>query len=544
MLTCRAEDGEPSRTLRVAMRDGVRLATDVYLPPARSRSRRAPVVLARMPYGRTEQVACLPAIAGVLLEYGYAVVAQDVRGRYASEGCAVPFASAEVNDAYDTLEWIEAQSWAADSVIVIGDSYDGWLAWAAAATRHRVLRAIVPGMSSTRIGDDWMYDGGAFCLSTMVDWATAGWSSRENRFVELDWGGRPLREQVDSWLAGSAVAKAFDGWISHGAGSPHWRRGVFRQVRADRIRIPALHLGGWWDFLRRGQLADWRSANRVADHQYLAMSCTDHHHVPLRPDPWLGTADDDDREFASRYVAMMLPFLAFASGRSPSPPSARVRYEIAFGDQREADTWPPRDVGRLSLHLVDGYRSVVDAHGGGFSRRAARVATRVAWLHDPECLVPSTEHDPFALLVKPVDERAVQARDDVLTFSTPPLDRPLDLIGSSTLRLRSTVTSGRQFVAKLSDVFPDGRAFRVTEGARTVPHSSSAETVVIAFRPCAYRLRPGHGLRLEIAASHFPRYLPGACANPWTDLGTSVKYEIVVGGPAGSRLDLCVGPRR
>jgi uncharacterized protein len=535
------EREDPCHAFQVAMRDRVRLSTDVYLPPAAARhGQRAPVVLARCAYGRREQVACFPAIADALVDRGYAVVVQDIRGKYASEGTAAPFALTEISDAYDTLDWISAQPWAADAVTVIGDSYNGWLAWAAVASRHPALRGAVPGMTSTRIRDEWIHNNGTFCLSTTVDWTGVAWSGHENRFTEIDWARRPLREAAESILNGPTAAAAFQKWVSEPVGSPYWRSGTFHQVRPNRITIPALHLGGWWDFLRRGQLADWQSARRTATHQYLVMNCTDHHHVPLRGDPFLGTADEDDREFASRYTAIILPFLDFVSGRASLLPASPVRYQLAYGGSQESEEWPPAGTGPISLYLVDGLRSLTDAHGGGLSRRPAQRTTRVTWVHDPESLVPSTERDTFAMLVRPVDERIVQDREDVPTFTGPPLDHPMDLVGTSRLQLRSTITGARQFAAKLSDVLPDGRAFRITEGVCTLRQGLVDKNAIISFQPCAYRLRPGHSLRLEIAASHFPRYLPAAPTDPWKDLGTPATYTLLVGGPDGSRLDLSV----
>jgi putative CocE/NonD family hydrolase len=529
------------RTVRIRMRDGVHLATDVYLP-RQANGRRAPVVFARGPYGKRELVACQPAIASVLVEHGYAVIAQDIRGRYGSEGVAAPFSPLESGDAWDTLEWMATQRWAADAAIMIGDSYGGWLQWAAVAAGHRLLRGIVPGMTSTRIGDDWMYDHGTFCLSTMAEWAVTAWSGGENAFRDLDWTGRPLGDLVDSWVRGSDAEMHLERWTTHAPSDPFWRTGAFGEVRADRVEVPALHLGGWWDLFRSGQLDDWRAARHRPD-QYLVMSCTDHHHVPLQAEPWLGTADEDDLLFAERYVATILPFLELVSGRATAPPQP-VRYEVAYAGWREADRWPPAELTRLSLHLVDGARALVDAHGGGLSERPARVPMSVSWTHDPEHLVPSLAPDPFAMLVKPPDERLVQERDDVLTFSTPPLERPLELVGSSVLHLPGAVEHGRQFVVKLSDVFLDGRAFGITEGARTIRGDGRTDAVTVPLRACSYRLRPGHSLRLEIAASHFPRYLPGAPSNPWLSLGEPTTYRLEVGGLNGSRLDLSVMPCR
>jgi putative CocE/NonD family hydrolase len=531
-----------SEAVHLRMRDGIRLATDVYVPAGAGRF---PVVLSRGPYGRREPVTCQAAIADVLVDAGYAVVMQDTRGKYGSEGVARPFAPTEVADAADTLDWIAEQPWSADAVVTIGDSYYGWLQWAAVATGHRLLRGIVPGMTSTRVADDWMYHNNAFCLATMGEWAVAAWTKDTNNFRNLDWTGRPLGELIASWTDGTGAMEAFSGWKGHGPDDAYWRSGMFGAVGPDRVGVPALHLGGWWDTFRSGQVRDWRAAAATArTPQPLVMGSMDHHYVALRDDPWSAAPAEDEHDFAARYVAMIVPFLEQVTGRGSDAGMPPVRYEVAYGEAHVAPTWPPPGLRVDTLHLVDGGRALLDAHGGGLSRRAERLPRLVRWTHDPAQLVPSGELDAFAMLVQPADEATVQARDDVLTFSTPPLERPLELVGESRLHVRAeAVRAGRQFVAKLSDVFLDGRALRITEGVRTVAPGDPDDTVLVPLLPCAYRVQAGHSLRLEIAASHFPRYLPGAPVDAWSDLGDPAPYAIVVGGASGSRLELSVASR-
>jgi putative CocE/NonD family hydrolase len=527
----------------VVMRDGVKLATDVYLPDAvrRGSLRRVPVLFSRLPYGRREQVACLPAIASEMTERGYAVVAQDIRGRYDSEGTARPFADHELGDAYATLDWINAQPWARNGVVMFGDSYCGWLQWAAAATGHPGLRAIVPAMTTTRIGDTWMYTSGTFSLRPMLEWAIVAWSARENRFEEPDWRTRPLAALIDIWLGDSPAGAPFKAWASSPQQASYWRRGTFSAVRPTRSRIPALHLGGWWDLFRRGQLSDWRTARRARPDQHLVMTASDHHHIPLRPEPWLSMQDEDDAQYARRFAAAVSPFLKYVFEDAPALPT--VRYEIAHAGWLVSDNWPPRGLRRRSFSLVDGRSAVIDYHGGGLSPRPPRGRSRLVWRHDPNDLVPATERDPFAALVAVADQRVIEGRQDVPTFSSTPLTEPLDLVGESRLLLRGDgVMPHRQFIARLCDVFPDGRVFMITEGALTLPKDAAVGNAVLVLAPCAYRLQPHHCLRLEIAASSFPRYLASCAGDPWADFGESVEYELTIGGGVATRLDVCVLP--
>jgi hypothetical protein len=122
-----------------------------------------------------------------------------------------------------------------------------------------------------------------------------------------------------------------------------------------------------------------------------------------------------------------------------------------------------------------------------------------------------------------------------------PVSKPLDLVGQSRVALRgASVKPGNQFVARLCDVFPDGRAFTITEGAVTLPPDATPGAAELVMQPSAYRLQEQHSLRLELMASAFPRYLPGNASNPWQSLGEPVEYELDIGGADGSSLQLGV----
>jgi len=131
----------------VRMRDGVRLATDVYLPEPPGPRR--PAILIRLPYDKSGRSTFMPAIAHYLTANGFAVVIQDVRGKFRSEGVAEPFVN-EAADGHDALDWIVSQPWSNGIVGMSGDSYYGFTQWAAASTGHPALRAMVPRATGSR----------------------------------------------------------------------------------------------------------------------------------------------------------------------------------------------------------------------------------------------------------------------------------------------------------------------------------------------------------------------------------------------------------
>ena len=525
----------------VATRDGVRLATDVYLPDGRGPF---PTVLVRLPYGKSERFSFMPQLAPLVTERGYAFVVQDVRGRFRSEGETVAFVH-ETDDGADTLEWIAGQRWSDGAVGMFGDSYYGFTQWAAAASGHPALRAIVPRSTTSRVGDDWMYQGGVFCLFTMAEWATTTWVDRNLYDFRPTFGTRPLADIVATEHSGRRSV-SFDRWVRTPPEDPFWTGGIFGAADlARRLRIPALHSGGWWDVFQRGQVADFLDATAAgAADQHLLMDSTDHFDDPLLPDGATVVDIEEDDEALARFLPGYVgPALAFFDrhlrGMDPGA-IPTVRWHLANEGWREAGAWPPDGARVLRLHPTGGERARSGVEGGGLASRPDGAGVDVGWIHDPSSPVPDRIDDAWRPLLGLPDEREVEDRDDVLTFTGEAGGMPLDLAGP----VRFTATVGAQgpnaqLAAKLVDVFPSGRARRILQGIARVPAGGGATTVDLGHT--GYRLQAGHRLRLEIAASDFPRYLldPGTGEDPWTATVTSPAERTVrIGGREGAVLDL------
>ncbi|WP_433456529.1 CocE/NonD family hydrolase (plasmid) [Streptomyces sp. CA-142005] len=260
---------------RVRLGDGVRLHTEVHLPPSRTRRPRLPAVLIRTPYDKTHPDTLLPDIAARLTEAQLAVVTQDVRGKIRSEGRPVPF-TAEVADAWDTLDWVTAQRWSNGTVGCWGNSSYGFTAWAAAASGHPVLRARVSRLTTTDIGRELVHRGGVFRLGPMGEWLTSTWAGRADVLPAPDWSRRPLAELLDALPdTGSPLPPA--GWATARPGDARWRQPAFGGRVPGHGRIPTLHCTGWYDLFQRGRLRDWQRARSWASApQYLLAGATDH----------------------------------------------------------------------------------------------------------------------------------------------------------------------------------------------------------------------------------------------------------------------------
>lgn len=509
----------------VPMRDGVLLATDVYLP---DRGTRWPVLLSRVPYDKASDECHMPANARWFAERGYAVVVQDVRGKIRSGGELAPFAH-EVSDGYDTVDWITEQPWCGGPVGMFGDSYFGWTQWAAAASQHPALRAIVPRVISSDIADITMRQG-VFALEVSALWALETWVDEALYGYEgqLDWTVRPVSEVVPTALGDGRRSAFLDAAATRGL--PDTAR---LPVRGD---LPALHMGAWWD-IQRGQIATWREAlGQWRAPQYLVMDARDHGWNALREpgEPYVDPRTDDAtmQAFLDGYLGSMLPFLDhFVAGRGSydRPP---VQWMLAGAGWQDASGWPPAGARPVDWYLAG------SGGRGDLVTRPDRREHAVAWTHHPHDPVPSLAH-AYHPLVEPADESALDHREDVLIHQTEPLRRPLDLAGPASVSVRLTSSGdSAHLMATLSDVAPDGSAHKILDGVGRFRAPWPADTVV-DLGSTGYRVRPGHRLRLALSASEFPRYAvePGTGDDPWTVTEFEpAEQRVVLGGEHAARL--------
>lgn len=539
-----------SFTDMVAMSDGVRLATDIYLPAGRG-SEQYPVLLTRTPYGRGSSLshASLPIIAKFLTARGYAIVVQDVRGKGHSEGERYPNVN-EARDGYDTIEWIARQSWSNGAVGMFGPSYLGFTQWAAASAQPPALKCIAPRSMAVNVdyplrdqGVPWMEDG---------RWFIDSWAFPE--FVRddaWDWGF-PLLDSVPDYLAaGREILR--DHVCGQTDRAYHLGRIFPNGNPTDNIKIPALHVGAWWDGYARGQVEDWRRARQApaGDHQYLYMRAADHFvdfDPTVLPGAPPGTDDSgywmNDDELVKQLPIIMEAELAFFDYylRGVGDPPQRVRYQVANDRWRTADSWPPREASPLRLYLTKADQAGSSVDGGGLSAEPQPKRSRGAWIHDPANPVPSLLEWEWAPLAAPPDETEAHRRLDVMTFTGSALPEPLRLVGPATVKvLIGTSGPSTHVVATLSEVDAEGRARLIAHGASHVTRRADGDAVAIDLGMLGYQMAAGSRIRVAISSSSFPRYVvhPGTDANLWLARRLEKASQwLEVGGPHGSALFL------
>lgn len=512
-LSVRVEKG-----LKVSMRDGALLNTNVYRPRG---SDRLPVVMTRMPYGINEMYCFMPAIGRFWARKGYAFVVQDVRGRFDSEGEWDPFVH-EIEDGYDTLDWISAQPWCDGNIGATGESYYGYTTWAAALSGHPSLKCIAPSTTAMDIYGVWIYNQGAFCLQTMGTWAIQMSAQRYQNPYRLDYRHLPLIDLADE--AGIPCGYYQD-WIRHPARDDYWERINLDRCRVD-IRIPVLHLGGWYDTFLKATLDDWGAVRQASadpetrQNQWLVISPIDHEGTPDHTHR-VGRVQVGDSSDWSRWEDSQRFFDYWLKGVDNGfGDSKRVRlFVIGGNDWIEADDWPPPGTEFRPYYFHSDGNAAGPEGGGCLSGVPPEEEPPDSYVYDPDDPLSVSLGTDLWHFAEELRDRAQMAnRPDVLSYTSDELEEDLWITGPISLALFAASSArDTDFTAALVDVFPDGYCHLIQEGiTRARFRDSDREPSLI--RPgeiyeysidlwaTSYVLRAGHRMRVEISSSNFNRF--------------------------------------
>jgi putative CocE/NonD family hydrolase len=549
--------------VQVPMRDGVALATNVWRPQAPGPF---PALLIRTPYGKDAAATFgnpkLPDVFA-LVDAGYAVVAQDVRGTSRSPGTFVPHAN-EGSDGADTLEWLAGQPWCDGRVGMWGGSYMGFAQWQAAVAGVPALRAIAPAMTSADpYAAPWRSPGGALSQDAVLSWGTLsalrviGRDSADPDDTQVLMSGlsEPLRLLHDPLpIADRGAITRHLPWVGDALGHPE-RDAFWQEIssidRCGDITVPALHVGGWYDVFvgetvrsytmmrRHGGSTAAREGQRLIIGPWAHADGTD---LGTFPDRSFGL--HSSIKAADVTGAHLRFFDRWVRGRTDVPDdNHRVRIFVMGIDQwRDELDWPVPGTRRTDFFL-DGDGRANTADGDGVLTRDAGATEAVdTFLYDPRRPVPSVGGAVLAVasgaFPGPADQSAVEARADVLCFTTPVLEQSVEVTGHVTLVLHvSSSAPDTDFTGKLVDVQPDGRAILLCEGIQRARYRKSltdprpmepgtVQELTIDLNVTANVFLPGHRIRLEVSSSNFPRY--DRNTNTGGDIATEGEADLAV----------------
>ena len=529
--------------LAVPMRDGTVLYADVYRPDGPGPF---PVLLQRTPYDKSFPLSFTMLDPLKSARNGYAAVLQDTRGRFSSEGEFYAFRD-DINDGYDTVEWAASQPWSSGKVGMYGGSYVGATQWLAALARPPHLAAIMPNVTPSNYHEGWTYQGGAFELGFNISWTLLQLtlanfrtlSSVKNIPLERR---RQLVEAVDSmepsfrhlplkelpYLKGGLADYYYD-WLAHPDYDDYWKSLSIEEAY-PRIAVPAYNIGGWYDIFlggtirnylgmrQNGATEDARRGQRLLigpwQHASRGTSLAGSHYFGLAADAL--AIDLDGIHF--RWFDYWLK--GIDNGIMDEPP---VRIFV-MGDNawRTEEEWPLARARPTDYYLHSQGKSNSAAGNGLLSTQPPGEEPPDVFLYNPADPVPTHGGplccNPYFMSSGAFDQREIEARHDVLVYSTPPLDREVEVTGPVTVTLWATSSaSDTDFTAKLVDVCDHGCGRNLTDGIIRARYRDSSSHPSLLEPGRAYRytidlwstsnvFKRGHRIRLEVSSSNFPRF--------------------------------------
>ena len=548
---------EADTMVMVPMSDGVRLATDVYLPKGEGPF---PVIFVKTPYNFNKLQGSGLDWAIEAVEHGYAYVVQNERGRYYSEG-EWEILGHPRSDGYDSLTWLAEQEWSTGKVATLGCSSTAEWQLALAAQNHPAHAAMIPMASGAGIGrvgeyyeqGNW-YKGGAHqTLFTVWLYGVQqnirptfpeGLSQEQLQRLrkaydlaadmpEMDWKTHMRKLPSIDWLqeAGGNEGPGADLMARTPYDAKWYESGLYRDN--EDFGVPALWFNSWFDVSQGPNLALYNHVRYnatdedVRDGQYMIIAPTLHcgfFRTPEHEDLIAGELNVGNAHYA--YYDLMYGFLDHylkGDNNDFQKNTPRVQfYTMGKNSWESADAWPPEDTELMKMYLSsDGHANSVFGDGKLSIRKASGGSD--TFTYDPMNPVPSLGGgvccNRGASLGGSFDQRGIEARADVLVYTTEPLDEDLDVTGFVRAKLFvSSDAKDTDFTVKLVDVHPDGTAWNVDDTIFRARYRDGYDKELLMSDGEVYELNPtamstsylfkqGHRIRVEIASSKFPQYM-------------------------------------
>jgi predicted acyl esterase len=479
------------RSVKVPMADGVKLATDVHLPA--SGKPPYPAILLRTPYDK----AGGKGIASGLCARGYAVVVQDMRGRFASQGeAAIIFGNdglgGKHKDGHDTLRWIAKQDWSDGKVVTLGGSALGIVQNMAAPGAPEALKGQVVSVAFSDYYHQAAYQGGVW-----------------------------RKELLEGWLKATKLEDVnLPTFLKHPTYDDFWK-GLSAEAHADQVNAPGLFVGGWYDIFLQGTINSFttiqkRGGPNARGKCFLVIAPTAHGAFSQKVEY------PNASKAPLNYAAPLDLLDHWLNGTRNGAEKLRPVHYYVMGDPddkkapgnvwRSADAWPP-PASDTPFYLRDD-RTL----GKGKPDNGGQLTFK----YDPEDPAPTVGGQNLIISKGPMDQRKVESRKDVLVFTTEPLAEPLEVTGRVRAKLFvSSDCPDTDFTVKLCDVYPDGRSMLVADGIRRASlrngfgkaeplEKGRVYEVEVDLWSTSLVFNKGHRIRVAVSSSNAPRFEPNA----------------------------------
>lgn len=524
-------EAQPVQRVMVAMRDGVELSTQIFLPVGEGPW---PVIIVRDPYSFSQYVSCK-----IWVQYDYACVYQEVRGRGPSQGVWYPFID-EREDGLDLIAWILEQPWQNRRLALHGGSYVGVVQWAVAGDLPEEVKTFAPTVAH---GDLYAlsYRNGVFNEGISGVWLHGQFQPIERRLSQMDdWRTRIAGHfpalGVDAEEFGPAWTPYRDYLLHPDRDDPYWQSPAYVALReAHRsVRVPVFMIGYANDFFLSGMIRT-----------YEELPTRDQSVFIIGPGNHGGQADPEIEGSYTRDYADTLAWFDHHLRGVPLPEHLRPGVQVfVHGDNswRHFPRWP-EPATPMVLNL-DNLANSQNCDGGALSADAPAAAQTARYAYDPRNPAP-TRGGAFQLVSDAVADQGDElcARDDVLSFASAPFTEGTLINGGMRLRIRvSSDAEDTAFSVKVSEHFADGRVYNIRDDISSLSMRNGAahrvaytpgEKVEVVFdlTPIMWRLREGSRLRLDISSSSAPAFFPHPNrAGLWSEVADPIVAEQTLHG--------------
>ncbi len=494
--------------VHITMRDGVRLATNVFRPGGTSK---VPTILIRTPYNKGTD---LTPNYQFFVDRSYAVVIQDVRGRYDSGG-EMDFRK-EMPDGDDTLTWIAKQPWSTGKVGMMGGSYVGITQWRAAESGNPALKCIFAVVSGYDDYLDRYYSrGGAMKLGHRLLWMFENLRVPSHLATFASFTTH-LPERTADVSATGRIVDFYRAAMDHPAYDDYWKSFSTRE-KISTVRVPVFLVGGWYDNYAQSDLEAYEALRKQGNVARVVIG------------PW---AHDQSYKFqgvdfgtqsgAPIRTYQFEWFEYWLRGAGSIPISGARTFMMGENVWRDDDRWPPAADKSTAFYLSSKGHANSIAGDGTLTTSVAFRGAQDHFDYDPRTPVPTAGGavccNPSIFPSGPLDQTVSERRNDVLVYTTPPLKKPVRVAGVVRALLHiQTSAEDTDFTGKLVDVLPDGGTRLVTDGILRLRYRKSLEKPELAKPGDSYAIRvdlgatsyaflPGHRIRLDVSSSNFPRF--------------------------------------
>lgn len=538
MAQTKAEASQPLHKVRmhcdvkVSMRDGVALSTDIFLPDV---DHPVPSILVRTPYDNNNEAEVEQAF--YFASHGYAVAIQDVRGRYDSEGEWYPFRH-EADDGFDAHEWLGVQPWCDGNVGMQGDSYLALVQLQVAPKRSKYLKALIPRVGYSHAYHNWAYTGGAFQLGFNLRWAAIQmhtrtiqkqylWFSEGTHLSDLHWH-LPLRTMDE---AAGRDNRIWKDWVDHPSYDEYWKSLQPVEECYPEIEVPIYGMGGWFDVFVQGTLNNFMGVSTDGrepgkSNQKVVIGPWIHDMGAHGTRTRTGDMDFGDHALMGLRDESLRWFDYWLKGIDngiADEPAVRV-FVMGANEWRTSSQWPLPDTAYVPYYLHSRGHANSLFGDGALDTIAPASENPDHFSYDPDNPVMTAGgntccgEDITPIPMGPRDQQPVEWRPDVLVYDSPLLKTDVEVTGPVSMVLyASSDAKDTDFTAKLVDVFPDKRAINVAQGIIRARYRDSWEQPTLLEPGKVYeyaidlwstsnRFLKGHRIRVEISSSNFPQF--------------------------------------